>query len=290
MTHLLCLFMITTRTIFLSRIRGRRILIFIEQGSMQNIERKLEANDALSSQKIKTPSFPLVLLIFAVGSFGSYILIFILQIIYKYSPYSRHILKPYHYESKLTIFIIFSSFIIFFLIKYYRTYLFPLFRKSNLFKHLLAGVIFSLPIIGIDLFFQFVPSLRQVLFDNYLLSVKSTIKNIDLVIVILYSATLFTASIKEELIFRGIIQQQLHLSCNNIISIFLSTLIFTLTHIIVYSVFSSFHIISLLKWFFVGFLCAVSYSKNKSCISPIVIHLISNSYGFLIGPIMIFLM
>lgn len=90
-------------------------------------------------------------------------------------------------------------------------------------------------------------------------------------------AVLIVAPIAEEIIFRGVIMTTLRRSFSSAMTIFLSALLFSLTHLMTGS------ILVVLFTFFGGLICALVYEKTGSLTIAIVAHIFLNVGGLASG-------
>ena len=188
--------------------------------------------------------------------------------------------------------IVFGCVITFYLLKKYRTFLLTDRWKSDFIRYLIVGLKWASPIIFLTVVYLFIPAMRQNQFENddFFGLFKNNIQELPAATVIFYSANLIVGTILEELIYRGIIQNNLYKFLNRYWCIVISAIFFTLMHVLYYSTFSFINTRCLVRWFLGGLIFSIAFDRRRSCISSIVPHLIFNSWGIVLNPIRFFLL
>jgi membrane protease YdiL (CAAX protease family) len=173
-----------------------------------------------------------------------------------------------------------ASTIVFYLNKKYNNYFNGKKLKENVWKYLIIGAKYSIPIAIIYSVCLSIPDLRAGMmktFFPYGFSTAKTISSLSLCLFLIWS---ILGAIAEELLFRGILQSRLQMMLNNALSLVLSAAIFSACHF----VFIQFSIGSFLYSFFIGLVCGGAYLRSGSIFSAYLPHLVNNlsSFGYLI--------
>ncbi|MBW1781776.1 MAG: CPBP family intramembrane metalloprotease [Deltaproteobacteria bacterium] len=177
--------------------------------------------------------------------------------------------------------VILTAYMTYYLLRKYSDYLLSCSWKASFFRYLHVGVMWSIPLLAIQLITLAIPSFRDKLIDDYvsmrIISVKETTNTI----LVLFSVMALFGAVFEEFIFRGIFLQKMTHFLNKNLSVFIVAGVFGCFHLILGDMKFSDFFDSFLGSLFSGF----AFVKTSSCISAVVPHLLNNA--FCIGLILV---
>ena len=207
---------------------------------------------------MKIIKWPLIYFLF------QFVLIFLLA--YTYISSGNDVNLFNEYLSSKQIYLVFILAIIFIplLIKDYKKINCDKNNKIDYLQLILIGIILSLIYNVFAYYFNFL--LKTSLFDN----------NNNLIITLI--STGLIGPIIEELMFRGIIYNELKNKYSNMKAILITTIFFAVIHM---------NIIQILYAFALGFILIYVYEKYKNIKAPIILHMASNMTTTLFLPILI---
>lgn len=207
---------------------------------------------------MKIIKWPLIYFLF------QFVLIFLLA--YTYISSGNDVNLFNEYLSSKQIYLIFILAIIFIplLIKDYKKINYDKNNKIDYLQLILIGIILSLIYNVFAYYFNFL--LKTSLFDN----------NNNLMVTLI--STGLIGPIIEELMFRGIIYNELKNKYSNMKAILITTIFFAVIHM---------NIIQILYAFALGFILIFVYEKYKNIKAPIILHMASNMTTTLFLPILI---
>lgn len=207
---------------------------------------------------MKVIKWPIIYFLF------QFTLLFLLA--YSYTSSGNDVNLFNEYLSSKQIYLAFILAIIFIplLIKDYEKYNISNKIKINNFSLVILGIILSLIYNIFAYYFNFL--LKTSLFDN----------NNDLIITLI--STGLIGPIIEELMFRGIIYNELKNKYSNMQAILITTIFFAIIH---------FNIIQILYGLIIGFILIFVYEKYKTIKAPIILHMASNITTTLFLPILV---
>lgn len=172
------------------------------------------------------------------------------------------------------------------LLKRYNGFFFSGSWKNNLYSRLNTGLKWSIPFIVVLCLAALIPEVRAVWLKFHLLINRLSLENITPKIVILISATTLVATFLEELIFRGMIQQNIKKFLTPGKSVLITAGIFTIAHFGLFF-FIPMSLRSVAGWFLVGIFTGFAFNRYNSCISSFVPHLVFNLRSIAIVPLML---
>ena len=207
---------------------------------------------------MKIIKWPLIYFLF------QFVLIFLLAYTYISSGNDVNLFNEYLSSKQIYLAFILAFIFIPLLIKDYKKINFDKKNKINYLQLILIGIILSLIYNVFAYYFNFL--LKTSLFDN----------NNNLIITLI--STGLIGPIIEELMFRGIIYNELKNKYSNMKSILIATIFFAVIHM---------NIIQILYAFALGFILIFVYEKYKNIKAPIILHMASNITTTLFLPILI---
>ena len=207
---------------------------------------------------MKVIKWPLIYFLF------QFILIFLLSYDFISSGNDAKLFNEYLKTKQIYISLIIAIIFIPLLINDYKKYKKDKKTKIDYFNLILIGVVLSLIYNVFAYYLNFL--LKTSLFDN----------NNNLIITLI-STGLF-GPIIEELMFRGIIYNELKNKYKNMKAILITTIFFAIIH---------FNIIQILYALAIGFILIFVYEKYKNIKAPIILHMASNITTTLFLPILI---
>lgn len=193
-----------------------------------------------------------------------FVLIFLLAFIYISFGNDIDLFNEYLSSKQIYLAIILAVIFIPLLIKDYKKNNFDKKNKINYLQLILIGIILSLIYNVFAYYFNFL--LKTSLFDSS--------NNLTVTLI----STGLIGPIIEELMFRGIIYNELKNKFSNMKAILITTAFFALIHI---------NIIQILYAFALGFILIYVYEKYKNIKAPIILHMASNITTTLFLPILI---
>ena len=193
-----------------------------------------------------------------------FVLIFLLAYTYISSGNDVNLFNEYLSSKQIYLAFILAFIFIPLLIKDYKKINFDKKNKINYLQLILIGIILSLIYNVFAYYFNFL--LKTSLFDN----------NNNLIITLI--STGLIGPIIEELMFRGIIYNELKNKYSNMKAILITTIFFAVIHM---------NIIQILYAFALGFILIYVYEKYKNIKAPIILHMASNMTTTLFLPILI---
>ena len=219
--------------------------------------------------ELKTPTIRLIIFVLLLYFFGAFLIS--VGILYFLSTIgaSSHHMKQNISEGFLLIHIFIMGGMTYFLLKKYTNYLLLNDWKKNVFKYVKAGLKWSLPLIivlGIPLL---IPTTREKLVTHYLSMESIPISKVGLLIFFVW---VLLSAVFEEIVFRGMILQQLKYFFSTTLSIVLAAFLFSISHFIA----SQRGFNDLFQGFFIGILCGFAFKSTQSTISAFVPHLLNN--------------
>lgn len=207
---------------------------------------------------MKIIKWPLIYFLF------QFILIFLLSYYYVSNGNDVNLFNDYLSTKQIYIALIVAIIFIPLLINDYKKYKKQTNTKINYFYLIILGVILSLMYNVFAYYLNFV--LKTSLFDNS--------NNIAITLL----STGILGPIIEELMFRGIIYNELKSKYSNMKSILLTTIFFAIIHI---------NIIQILYALIIGFILIFVYEKYNNIKAPIILHMASNITTTLFLPLLI---
>ncbi len=207
---------------------------------------------------MKIIKWPLIYFLF------QFILIFLLSYYYVSNGNDVNLFNDYLSTKQIYIALIVAIIFIPLLINDYKKYKKQTNAKINYFYLIILGVILSLMYNVFAYYLNFV--LKTSLFDNS--------NNIAITLL----STGILGPIIEELIFRGIIYNELKSKYSNMKSILITTIFFAIIHI---------NIIQILYALIIGFILIFVYEKYNNIKAPIILHMASNITTTLFLPLLI---
>lgn len=207
---------------------------------------------------MKIIKWPLIYFLF------QFVLIFLLAYTYISSGYDVNLFNEYLSSKQIYLAFILAFIFLPLLIKDYKKINFDKKNKINYLQLILIGIILSLIYNVFAYYFNFL--LKTSLFDN----------NNNLIVTLI--STGLIGPIIEELMFRGIIYNELKSKYSNMKSILITTIFFAVIHM---------NIIQILYAFALGFILIFVYEKYKNIKAPIILHMASNITTTLFLPILI---
>ena len=207
---------------------------------------------------MKIIKWPLIYFLF------QFILIFLLSYYYVSNGNDVNLFNDYLSTKQIYIALIVAIIFIPLLINDYKKYKKQTNTKINYFYLIILGVILSLMYNVFAYYLNF--ALKTSLFDN----------NSNVAITLLSTGIL--GPIIEELIFRGIIYNELKSKYSNMKSILITTIFFAIIHI---------NIIQILYALIIGFILIFVYEKYNNIKAPIILHMASNITTTLFLPLLI---
>ena len=207
---------------------------------------------------MKIIKWPLIYFLF------QFILIFLLSYYYVSNGNDVNLFNDYLSTKQIYIALIVAIIFIPLLINDYKKYKKQTNTKINYFYLIILGVILSLMYNVFAYYLTF--ALKTSLFDN----------NSNVAITLLSTGIL--GPIIEELIFRGIIYNELKSKYSNMKSILITTIFFAIIHI---------NIIQILYALIIGFILIFVYEKYNNIKAPIILHMASNITTTLFLPLLI---
>ena len=193
-----------------------------------------------------------------------FILIFLLSYYYVSNGNDVNLFNDYLSTKQIYIALIVAIIFIPLLINDYKKYKKQTNTKINYFYLIILGVILSLMYNVFAYYLNF--ALKTSLFDN----------NSNVAVTLLSTGIL--GPIIEELMFRGIIYNELKSKYSNMKSILLTTIFFAIIHI---------NIIQILYASIIGFILIFVYEKYNNIKAPIILHMASNITTTLFLPLLI---
>ena len=193
-----------------------------------------------------------------------FILIFLLSYIYMFSGNDINLFNEYLNSKQIYLALILAAVFIPLLIKDYKKINFDKENKINYLQLIIVGIILSLIYNIFAYYFNFF--IRTSLFDN----------NNNLIVTLISTGLL--GPIIEELMFRGIIYNELKNKYSNTKAILITTVFFAIIH---------FNIIQVLYGLIIGFILIYAYEKYKNIKAPIILHMSSNITTTLFLPILV---
>ncbi len=193
-----------------------------------------------------------------------FILIFLLSYYYVSNGNDVNLFNDYLSTKQIYIALIVAIIFIPLLINDYKKYKKQTNTKINYFYLIILGVILSLMYNVFAYYLNF--ALKTSLFDN----------NSNVAVTLLSTGIL--GPIIEELMFRGIIYNELKSKYSNMKSILLTTIFFAIIHI---------NIIQILYALIIGFILVFVYEKYNNIKAPIILHMASNITTTLFLPLLI---
>ena len=207
---------------------------------------------------MKIIKWPLIYFLF------QFILIFLLSYYYVSNGNDVNLFNDYLSTKQIYIALIVAIIFIPLLINDYKKYKKQTNNKINYFYLIILGVILSLMYNVFAYYLNF--ALKTSLFDN----------NSNVAVTLLSTGIL--GPIIEELIFRGIIYNELKSKYSNMKSILITTIFFAIIHI---------NIIQILYALIIGFILIFVYEKYNNIKAPIILHMASNITTTLFLPLLI---
>lgn len=207
---------------------------------------------------MKIIKWPLIYFLF------QFILIFLLSYYYVSNGNDVNLFNDYLSTKQIYIALIVAIIFIPLLINDYKKYKKQTNTKINYFYLIILGIILSLIYNVFAYYLNFV--LKTSLFDNS--------NNIAITLL----STGILGPIIEELMFRGIIYNELKSKYSNMKSILLTTIFFAIIHI---------NIIQILYALIIGFILIFVYEKYNNIKAPIILHMASNITTTLFLPLLI---
>ena len=207
---------------------------------------------------MKIIKWPLIYFLF------QFILIFLLSYYYVSNGNDVNLFNDYLSTKQIYIALIVAIIFIPLLINDYKKYKKQTNTKINYFYLIILGVILSLMYNVFAYYLNF--ALKTSLFDN----------NSNIAVTLLSTGIL--GPIIEELIFRGIIYNELKSKYSNMKSILIRTIFFAIIHI---------NIIQILYALIIGFILIFVYEKYNNIKAPIILHMASNITTTLFLPLLI---
>lgn len=207
---------------------------------------------------MKIIKWPLIYFLF------QFILIFLLSYYYVSNGNDVNLFNDYLSTKQIYIALIVAIIFIPLLINDYKKYKKQTNTKINYFYLIILGVILSLMYNVFAYYLNF--ALKTSLFDN----------NSNVAITLLSTGIL--GPIIEELMFRGIIYNELKSKYSNMKSILITTIFFAIIHI---------NIIQILYALIIGFILIFVYEKYNNIKAPIILHMASNITTTLFLPLLI---
>ena len=207
---------------------------------------------------MKIIKWPLIYFLF------QFILIFLLSYYYVSNGNDVNLFNDYLSTKQIYIALIVAIIFIPLLINDYKKYKKQTNNKINYFYLIILGVILSLMYNVFAYYLNFV--LKTSLFDNS--------NNIAITLL----STGILGPIIEELMFRGIIYNELKSKYSNMKSILITTIFFAIIHI---------NIIQILYALIIGFILIFVYEKYNNIKAPIILHMASNITTTLFLPLLI---
>lgn len=196
---------------------------------------------------MKIIKWPLIYFLF------QFILIFLLSYYYVSNGNDVNLFNDYLSTKQIYVALIVAIIFIPLLINDYKKYKKQINTKINYFYLIILGVILSLMYNVFAYYLNF--ALKTSLFDN----------NSNVAITLLSTGIL--GPIIEELMFRGIIYNELKSKYSNMKSILITTIFFAIIHI---------NIIQILYALIIGFILIFVYEKYNNIKAPIILHMASN--------------
>lgn len=207
---------------------------------------------------MKIIKWPLIYFLF------QFILIFLLSYYYVSNGNDVNLFNDYLSTKQIYIALIVAIIFIPLLINDYKKYKKQTNTKINYFYLIILGVILSLIYNVFAYYLNF--ALKTSLFDN----------NSNVAVTLLSTGIL--GPIIEELMFRGIIYNELKSKYSNMKSILITTIFFAIIHI---------NIIQILYALIIGFILVFVYEKYNNIKAPIILHMASNITTTLFLPLLI---
>lgn len=207
---------------------------------------------------MKIIKWPLIYFLF------QFILIFLLSYYYVSNGNDVNLFNDYLSTKQIYIALIVAIIFIPLLINDYKKYKKETNNKINYFYLIILGIILSLMYNIFAYYLNFV--LKTSLFDNS--------NNIAITLL----STGILGPIIEELMFRGIIYNELKSKYSNMKSILITTIFFAIIHI---------NIIQILYALIIGFILIFVYEKYNNVKAPIILHMASNITTTLFLPLLI---
>ena len=207
---------------------------------------------------MKIIKWPLIYFLF------QFILIFLLSYYYVSNGNDVNLFNDYLSTKQIYIALIVAIIFIPLLINDYKKYKKQTNNKINYFYLIILGVILSLMYNVFAYYLNF--ALKTSLFDN----------NSNVAVTLLSTGIL--GPIIEELMFRGIIYNELKSKYSNMKSILITTIFFAIIHI---------NIIQILYALIIGFILIFVYEKYNNIKAPIILHMASNITTTLFLPLLI---
>lgn len=207
---------------------------------------------------MKIIKWPLIYFLF------QFILIFLLSYYYVSNGNDVNLFNDYLSTKQIYVALIVAIIFIPLLINDYKKYKKQTNTKINYFYLIILGVILSLMYNVFAYYLNFV--LKTSLFDNS--------NNIAITLL----STGILGPIIEELMFRGIIYNELKSKYSNMKSILITTIFFAIIHI---------NIIQILYALIIGFILIFVYEKYNNIKAPIILHMASNITTTLFLPLLI---
>lgn len=207
---------------------------------------------------MKIIKWPLIYFLF------QFILIFLLSYYYVSNGNDVNLFNDYLSTKQIYVALIVAIIFIPLLINDYKKYKKQINTKINYFYLIILGVILSLMYNVFAYYLNF--ALKTSLFDN----------NSNVAVTLLSTGIL--GPIIEELIFRGIIYNELKSKYSNMKSILITTIFFAIIHI---------NIIQILYALIIGFILIFVYEKYNNIKAPIILHMASNITTTLFLPLLI---
>ena len=207
---------------------------------------------------MKIIKWPLIYFLF------QFILIFLLSYYYVSNGNDVNLFNDYLSTKQIYIALIVAIIFIPLLINDYKKYKKQTNTKINYFYLIILGVILSLMYNVFAYYLNF--ALKTSLFDN----------NSNIAVTLLSTGIL--GPIIEELMFRGIIYNELKSKYSNMKSILIRTIFFAIIHI---------NIIQILYALIIGFILIFVYEKYNNIKAPIILHMASNITTTLFLPLLI---
>ena len=207
---------------------------------------------------MKIIKWPLIYFLF------QFILIFLLAYNYISSGNDIKLFNEFLNSKQIYLALILGIIFIPLLLKDYKKINFDKNNKINYFELVLIGVILSLIYNVFAYYFNFL--LKTSLFDN----------NSNIIVTLI--STGLIGPIIEELMFRGIIYNELKNKYSNMKAILITTAFFAIIHI---------NVIQIIYTFALGFILIFVYEKYQNIKAPIILHMASNITTTLFLPILI---
>ena len=196
--------------------------------------------------------------------FFQFVLVFLLAYSYTSNGNDVNLFNEYLSSKQIYLALILAIIFIPLLIKDYKKYNISNKIKINYFSLVILGIILSLIYNIFAYYFNFL--LKTSLFNN----------NNDLIITLI--STGLIGPIIEELMFRGIIYNELKNKYSNMKAILITTIFFAVIH---------FNIFQILYGLIIGFILIFAYEKYKTIKAPIILHMASNITTTLFLPILV---